>query len=188
MSWPQGPWTDERRCVWCRRLCRYFGQDKWGWCILCQQWYMRNQYFKTYECVCKAPGTKIWPLHFVWVVSLLRDSDQVYANFVQQRLWREFLLGPLPFDVNSGSSSDSDSDIHVYSGMFPIGQFPYGKASVWRWLLTFWGIDMRGVPGNSTWKLCPMWRHRACTSQPNILYVIIKFLGPFTPFDHTHFW
>ncbi len=132
--------------------------------------------------------TKIWPLHFVWVVRLLCDSDQVYANFVQQRLWREFLLGPLPFDFNSASSSDSDSDIHVYSGMFPIGQFPYGKASVWRWLLTFWGIDMRGVPGNSTWKLCPMWRHRACTSQPNILYVIIKFLGPFTPFDHTHFW
>ena len=97
-------WIDSRRCSWCGRLCRYYGEDQWHNCSRCQLWHIRNGYCQSKNALCSERkvtnrlamevfcGPQIWPRVLDMVCGRARELDKA----VQAEIWLRVLWGPIP--------------------------------------------------------------------------------------------
>ena len=165
--------TDQRRCTYCNRLCRYFGQEytSRGWCKICQTRYKRNHFLWQRRCLAKESMSLPPGLGQCWDQTLqyLDNAGQEIGDIkdaVQRKIWERFLKGRCPSgDGSDGSvSSDDGSDIDEYTGFFPLQL--YGQP-FW----TLFGLDATSAT-----------RYHRSIFADRVLHVVTEFLGPFTGF------
>ena len=172
---------DNRRCTWCRRLCRYFGEDQYHHCRRCQMWNNRNQCCQITNALCsdksdsllltiiRCPG--LWAIILDMRYGSIRELD----NSVQERIWRRILCGPAPI---VDSSSESDPDESFLENIIRVSQSPVppGCSKLWKfWMLEIGGRSQTLVP-----------RYNDSFRYTRVLYIVIAFLGPFSEFCVAH--
>ena len=164
--------VDNRRCNWCRRLCRYFGEDRQTHlCTRCQLWYRRNRCCQIKDALCSKSGNRpafvcgpVWAL----VLDMGCGSIQELDNYVQGRIWQRILCGPAPDDE---WSSDSECE-SLLENIMRVSQSPVppGCSKLWKfWMLEIWGRSQNLVP-----------QYNDSFRYTRILYIVIAFLGPFS--------
>ena len=179
--------VDRRRCAWCGRLCRYFGEDKFHNCTRCQLWYKRNRCGQIKNALGSMKGEAgetrisllgILPIE-VWrrILDLVCGSIHDVDMYVQNRIWRQVLCGPglsefLPSD-ESFSESEAKDDAYEYWMNKPM---PPGVSKFWR----FWMLELKEgcralVPPNGDGGGFGLVYYR-------IISVVIAFLGPWRDF------
>ena len=173
-------WVDRGRCVWCGRLCRFFGEDQFHNCSRCQLWCERNRCCQIMNALGSMKGlagdtgisllgSLLIPGLWGEILDLVCGSIHNVDMRVQNRIWREVLCGPgieefLESD-ESESEVDTEDDDNDY---WMIKPFPPGVSDFWR----FWFLDLK--------ETCQV------LVTPNgadgILMVVIAFLGPWRDF------
>ena len=137
--------VDNRRCAWCRRLCRYFGEDQYHHCGRCQMWNNRNRCCQIMNTLCsdksdsellnivRCPG-----LLWAQILDMTYGSISELDNHVQGLIWRKFLCGPAPI---ADSSSDSEYDESFLERIIHVSQSPVppGCSKLWK----FWMLERR---------------------------------------------
>ena len=177
--------VDNRRCTWCRRLCRYFGEDQYHHCGRCQMWNNRNRCCQIMNTLCsdksdsellnivRCPG--LWARILDMTYGSIRELD----NHVQEKIWRKFLCGPAPI---VDSSSESDPDESFLENIIRVSQWkvPPGCSKLWK----FWMLEI----GDRSQTLVPHYNDRFRYTR--VLYIVIAFLGPFSEFcvAHGSYW
>ena len=136
--WPMG--VDNRRCNWCRRLCRYFGEDRQTHlCTRCQLWYRRNRCCQIKDALCSSSSNRPAVLRgpaWARVLDMGCGSIQELDNYVQGRIWQRILCGPAPDDE---SSSDSEPE-SLLGNIMRVSQSPVprGCSKLWK----FWMLEI----------------------------------------------
>ena len=173
--------TDSRRCWYCRRLCRYFGQNSFGLCGICDRWCLRNRYIQTRDAcsVVFANGRLAQRNNkLIWtkILQMLVGSDWEDEMFVEERIWRQVLLGYQTTASPSSSSDDEEphGDMLVMSPYH--GLFPLNRCSNPFW--TLWGCEI--LSQDFAQRSVARYNHRF--RYERIICVVIAFLGPFCSF------
>ena len=171
---------DNRRCKWCRRLCRYYGEDcQTHLCGRCQMWYHRNRCCQIKNALCSnnsnTPAFVRRPGLWARVLDMGCGSIRELDNWVQTRLWRKILCGPAPVVDSSSEDSESESLLHEIMRVSQRPE-PPGCSKLWKfWILETWGRSQT---------LCPHYNDRFRYTR--VLFIVIAFLGPFSEFGVAH--
>ena len=177
---------DNRRCTWCRRLCRYFGEDQYHHCRRCEMWNNRNRCCQIMNTLCsnnsnsntvalpKLLDIVRCPGLFSLILDMRYGSIRELDNSVQERIWRQILCGPAPI-VDSSSDSESESFLENIMRVSQ-SQVPPGCSKLWKfWMLEIWGRSQNLVP-----------QYNDSFRYTRVLYIVIAFLGPFSEFLVAH--
>ena len=104
--------TDNRRCKWRRRLCRYFGEHGHSHlCGRCQMWCHRNRYCQIKHALCSNSSMTPALRHpGLWgqMLNLLCGSIRELDLHVQQYIWQTILCGPAPYVESCSESEPSE--------------------------------------------------------------------------------
>ena len=165
--------VDRRRCAWCGRLCRYFGEDQFHNCGRCQLWYERNRCCQIKNALGSEKGRAynirisllditFSPVAWPHILDLLCGSIHDVDMNVQERIWRRILCGQVP----DWSSSDSDEDHWMQK------RVPPGFSKFWK----LWMLELK----EDCRALVP--QHHPIYLYHRPICVVIAFLGPFSDF------
>ena len=168
---------DNRRCKWCRRLCRYFGSNGDHLCMRCQMWLHRNRVCQIKHALCSnssMPPALCNPGLWAQMLNTLCGSIWEIDDSVQQRIWKHILCGPAP---NGQSSSESEPDTVLdYIAWTGQKEYPPECSKLWKfWMLEMWGRSRNLVP-----------RYNDSYRYERVLFIVIAFLGPFSEFMIGH--
>ena len=167
---------DRRRCRWCGRLCKYYGEDPWHNCTRCQLWYRRNRYCQIKHDLCRGEdecnttvlrvliSTDFWPRVLDMVCGNKHDLDMK----VQIRIWTRVLRGPRPAACSWTPYSDPCDPAFWYPWVCPPESSKLRK---------FWMLQMTKGCSALLRENSKMFCGRG-----RILCVIIAFLGTFSDF------
>ena len=162
---------DNRRCTWCRRLCRYFGEDQYHHCRRCQMWNNRNRCCQIKNTLCSNNSNRnttalpklvdIVRRPGLWARILNMECGSIHEldNSVQERIWWQILCGSAPI---VDSSSDSESDNHFWKIIYVSASLDVpssGNFGCWRY-----GVDHRP------------WFHTTMTDIGTLEYYILSLL------------
>ena len=179
-------WTDNRRCSFCGRLCRYFGLSEIG-CSICQRRRRRDACSRCDACcrhfslaVPLAAVPEVWIQIEIFLIGMdPLGSDHQDEMKAQAEIWRTALLG-LHDETRHNSDEDYspffDLDPYTYGGMFIDHLYMDPPKYFW----TLWGLG--------TWtggdKLIQDWATGKC-SESRVIHIVISFLDPFRPWQVT---
>ena len=170
---------NNRRCTWCRRRCRYFGEDQYHHCKRCQMWNNRNRCCQIMNTLCSDKSdSELLNIHGLLrarILDMTYGSIRELDNHVQERIWRKFLCGPAPI-VDSSSESDPDESFLENIIRVSQRQVPPGCSKLWK----FWMLEI----GGRSQTLVPQYNDNFRYTR--VLYIIIAFLGPFQQFWDAH--
>ena len=160
-----------RRCVWCGRMWRYFGEEHLTHtCKRCRMWWTRNRCCQIKNSLCSQIGvagnTRIWLAAWPRILDMVCGSIRELDIYVQERIWLRVLLGPTPEDSDSSSSEDDDDEYCIGRTMLP------GIPDIWKLWVTELSQGCRA--------LVPRHNDECVNRRP--IMVILSFLGPFSDF------
>ena len=168
--------SDHRRCKWCRRLCRYFGQDRrYHLCERCQMWCHRNRYCQIKHALCSnssmTPALR-HPGLWAQMLDKLCGSILEIDLYAQQEIWRNILCGPPPDELSESESDELSTTTLDYIMWISQTEYPPECSKLWKfWMLDIWGRSQSLVP-----------RYNDRFKETRVLYIVIAFLGPFSEF------
>ena len=167
---------DNRRCKWCRRLCRYFGEDRVSHlCTRCQMWCHRNRYCQIKHALCSnssmTPALR-HPRLWGQMLNLLCGSIRELDLHVQQYIWQTILCGPA---VNGLYEGQRLFDYWMYINQ---AEDPWECSKLWQ----FWMLDIPDLARSQN--LVP--RYNDHFRYTRVLFIVIAFLGPFSEFGVAH--